>query len=143
MIFPLAELRLRNTPQRTEIYDVFRKRWVFLSPEEWVRQHVLHYLRDQLKYPANKIAVEHSLLVNRKANRTDILVFDAQFEPWMIVECKEPGVKLSKKTFEQAGRYNLVLKAPFLAITNGLSLVAAKITETETGFLPQMPEYPL
>ena len=116
---------------------------MFLSPEEWVRQHALHYLRDQLRYPANKIAVEHSLLVNRKANRTDILVFNPQFEPWMIVECKEPNVKLSKKTFEQAARYNLVLKAPFLAITNGLSLVAAQVTENETGFLPEMPSYPL
>ena len=142
LIFPPAELRVRNTPQRTEIYDVFRKRWVFLSPEEWVRQNVLHYLRDTLNYPANRIAVEHSLVRNGKANRTDILVFDEQFEPWMIVECKEPNVKLSESTFQQAARYNLVIKAPYLVITNGLKLVAAQVMAAQTGYLPEMPAYP-
>lgn len=103
---------------------------------------MLHFLRDTLKYPANRIAVEHSLIRNGKANRMDILVFDAQFEPWMIIECKEPNVKLSESTFQQAARYNLVIKAPYLAITNGLKLVAASVREAETGYLPEMPAYP-
>jgi hypothetical protein len=139
---PSAELRLRKVEQRTQIYDAFRKRWVVLTPEEWVRQHFLHFLKDELRYPANLLAVEKSLRLNGLSKRADIVVYSRTMEPWMLIECKKPEVKLTQAVFDQAARYNLVMNVPYLAITNGMQLLAAEIQTDRAVFIQELPRYP-
>lgn len=139
---PSAELRLRKVEQRTQIYDAFRKRWVVLTPEEWVRQHFLHFLKDELRYPANLLAVEKSLRLNGLSKRADIVVYSRTMEPWMLIECKKPEVKLTQAVFDQAARYNLVMNVPYLAITNGMQLLAAEIQTDRAVFIQELPGYP-
>lgn len=142
LIFPEPPLRLRRQEQRTEIYDEFRRRWLNLSPEEWVRQHVLHHLRQGAGYPANRIAVEFALKLQTLQKRADIVVFGPGNKAWMIVECKAASVKLTQDVFDQAARYNLVLDVPFLVITNGLELIAASVHPQQMAFLEALPKYP-
>jgi type I site-specific restriction endonuclease len=138
---PTFDVKLRNVEQRTEIFDCFRQRYVKLTPEEWVRQHTLHYLVNHYNYPKNRIAVELTLNLNKLTKRADIIVYNAALAPWMIIECKAAGVKLSQAVFDQAARYNLVMNVPFLAITNGLQLLAAEIVHTDQKInrLEQLP----
>jgi len=140
--FPSAEFRLRKAEQRTQIYDAFRKRWVVLTPEEWVRQHILHFLKEHLQYPANLLAVEKSLRLNGLSKRADIVVYSRSMDPWMLIECKKPEVKLNQAVFDQAARYNLVMNVPFLVISNGMQLLAAEIRSDEAVFIQELPEYP-
>ena len=115
-----------------------------LTPEEWVRQHVLNYLHQHLAYPRNRIAVEVSLKLNGLSKRADIVVYDAQMQPWMIVECKAADVVMDQKVFDQAARYNLTMRVPFLVITNGMKLLAASIDLVEEQIKPlkSLPSYP-
>jgi hypothetical protein len=131
--------------QRTEIFDAFRNKYVVLTPEEWVRQHMLHYMHDELKYPKNLIGVEVSMTRLGKNERADIVVYTPQMEPWLIVECKSADVELKQHVFDQAARYNLVQGVEFLVITNGFRLVAAEINSKlhNISFLKQMPLYPI
>lgn len=129
--------------QRTQIFDAFRNKYVALTPEEWVRQHVLHYLLDELKYPKNKIAVEVSLKVNGLSKRADIVVYDSEMNPWMLLECKAAEVEVNQSVFDQAARYNLSMKVPFLVVTNGMRLLAARIDLKKGKIFPVkgMPVY--
>jgi len=136
---PEAELRLRKVGESTQIYDAFRKRWVSLSPEEWVRQHFLHFLVDVHRYPKNRIAVEFSLSLHGMQKRADIVVFDSHMQPWMLIECKHAAVPLTQSVFDQAARYNLSLKVPYLAITNGMALLVAGIEGSDIRMLENMP----
>jgi hypothetical protein len=136
---PEAELRLRKFGESTQIYDAFRKRWVSLSPEEWVRQHFLHFLVDAHRYPQNRIAVEFSLSLHGMKKRADIVVFDSAMQPWMLIECKHAAVPLTQAVFDQAARYNLSLRVPYLAITNGMALLAAGIEENDIRMLDGLP----
>lgn len=139
---PSAELRLRKVEQRTQIYDAFRKRWVVLTPEEWVRQHFLHFLKVHLHYPANLLAVEKSLRLNGLSKRADIVVYSRTMDPWMLIECKKPELKLNQAVFDQAARYNLVMNVPYLAITNGMQLLAAEIQTDQAVFIQELPKFP-
>ncbi len=139
---PSAELRLRKVEQRTQIYDAFRKRWVVLTPEEWVRQHFLYYLKDHFQYPANLLAVEKSLRLNGLSKRADIVVYSRTMDPWMLIECKKPELKLNQAVFDQAARYNLVMNVPYLAITNGMQLLAAEIQTDQAIFIQELPGFP-
>lgn len=103
-----------------EIFDTIRKRFVALTPEEWVRQHLLNYLCTEKKFPASLLAVEKQLKLNSTLKRTDVLAFTANLTPVFLAECKAPDVALTTATLNQAVRYNLVFKVPFLMITNGL-----------------------
>lgn len=136
---PEAELLLRKRGESTQIYDAFRKRWVSLSPEEWVRQHFLHFLVDTHHYPINRIAVEFSLSVYGMKKRADIVVFNSAMQPWMLVECKHAEIPLTQSVFDQAAHYNLTLKVPYLAITNGMALLAACIEGNEIRMLDRLP----
>jgi hypothetical protein len=127
--------------QRTEIFDAFRKKYVVLTPEEWVRQHLLHYLCDHLNYPANLLAVEQSLKLGSLQKRADVVVYQASLTPWMLIECKAAEVPLTQAVFDQAARYNLHFKVPFLVITNGLRLFAAKI-DFQTGQVQRLESLP-
>jgi hypothetical protein len=138
---PEAALRLRELPRGRQIYDAFRKKWVSLTPEEWVRQHMLHYIHQHCAYPANKIAVEFSLTVNGLKKRADILVWNRQLEPWLLIECKNTSVILNQEVMDQMLRYNLKLKVPYMAMTNGNGLLVLKNQNGKAEVLDVLPAY--
>ena len=121
-----------------------RKKWLVLQPEEFVRQLLLHFLIGDMKYNRNRITVERGVKVNAEARRTDILVFDPDMRPFLLIECKAPKVELSTGVFRQAATYNGPIRVPYLMISNGRhSYVAAIDFATESyRFLPAVPEFP-
>jgi hypothetical protein len=119
--YPAFDVRLKKISGRTFIFDFIRKKWLALSPEEWVRQHLLNYLVTVKKIPVSLISVEKELELNGTKKRYDAVVYDRQLTPWLVAECKAPYIGLDQSVLEQALRYNLVLKAPFLIITNGVN----------------------
>jgi len=137
------KLRLSRSAESTFVYDPIRKKEVVLQPEELLRQLVLLYLLEEKKCPAHRIRSEVGIEVNGLKRRCDIVVYDGALKPWLVVECKSPKVRLSQATFEQAARYNLSLKAPFLAVTNGLTTYCATLDFENASFeyLPDFPEF--
>ncbi len=111
---------LRCDGENLEIYDPFRRQYVRLSPEEWVRQHFLEYLTKHCGYPAGLVAVEKGFRFQGMARRADIVVHDRRGRPFLMVECKAPGIPISQSTFDQVSRYNRVVSADYLVVTNGL-----------------------
>ena len=119
--------RVRIKDNKSEIFDFIRKKWVALTPEEQVRQYFLHFLTEERGVAASHIAVERKIEVNSMPRRFDIVVFSGDGTPAMVVECKQPAVPLTQSVAEQAARYNMTLKAPFVAITNGESTFFFKV----------------
>jgi hypothetical protein len=117
---PNYKFRLKSSENKTLIFDNLRKKYMVLTPEEWVRQHFVQFLIEEKKYPASLIALEKQLTLNNRKKRTDILVFNKEGNHDIIVECKAPKIKITQATFDQIARYNLKLKANFLVVTNGL-----------------------
>ncbi|MDG1171390.1 MAG: type I restriction enzyme HsdR N-terminal domain-containing protein [Polaribacter sp.] len=140
---PTYNFKLKNSQNKTLIFDKLRKKYVVLTPEEWVRQHFVHFLIDQKKYPETLIAIEKQLTINNLKKRTDILIFNSDGKPEVIIECKAPSIKISQKTFDQIARYNLQLKAEFLIVTNGLTHFYCKMDfKNKTYiFLKNLPDY--
>ena len=114
-------MRLKKLAEQTYIFDFIRKKWLILTPEEWVRQHLLNYLVSEKKIPASSISIEKELVLNDLKKRYDIVVYTRQLKPYLIVECKAPYIALNKEVVEQALRYNLTVKADLLMISNGVS----------------------
>ena len=119
--FPNYSFRFKNSENKMAIFDEIRKKFVVLTPEEWVRQHVVQYLLLEKKYPKSLINVEKLVKVNGLNKRYDIVVFQPNGEIFMLIECKAPEVAISQQTFDQIARYNLKLNAQFLMVTNGLN----------------------
>jgi len=140
---PAFAHRIRQENGKAYIFDIIRKKFVKLDPEEWVRQHFIHYLLS-LQYPKSLIQVERGHRLRSMQKRTDIMVYDRQGNPFLLVECKAPEIKLGNATFRQAGIYNHTFKAPFLAITNGMEHYFCAIDFEGGGyrFVQQLPEFP-
>ncbi len=119
--FPSYSFRLKNSENNTHIFDVIRKKFVVLQPEEWVRQHCVQYLVQEKNYPISLINVEKVILINGLKKRYDIVVFNPDGSLAVVVECKAPKVQISQSVFDQIARYNLTLKASYLMVTNGLN----------------------
>ena len=119
--FPSYTFRFKNSENKVAIFDEIRKKFVVLTPEEWVRQHVVQYLLLEKKYPKSLINVEKLVKVNGLNKRYDIVVFQPNGEIFLLIECKAPEVAISQQTFDQIARYNLQLNAQFLMVTNGLN----------------------
>lgn len=119
--YPTYAVRVKNGGGGTMIFDNIRKKWLILTPEEWVRQHVLNYLVTEKKYPASTISIEKEIQLNDTKKRFDIVVYNTNKQILLIVECKAPYVELNAEVVEQVQRYNLVVKSPLLMITNGIS----------------------
>lgn len=124
---PKANLKLQRIKNDVYVWDVFRKKKLLLTPEEWVRQHVLHYLVSELNFPASLLALEHTITVNKLKRRCDVVVFAKDGFPKLIIECKAPHITLSEKAFMQIAQYNFKLQVQFLVLTNGISHVIAFI----------------
>ncbi len=123
------------------IFDIIRKKYVRLTPEEWVRQHFIHYLNQDLGVPNGLISVERSIRYNGKTKRFDICVSDSNGKMTLLVECKAPQVKLTKDTLMQAGIYQKVLNVNFIAISNGIQHLFMKLEKEATAPL-QLSELP-
>ena len=138
---PSYNFRTRSTVGKHQIFDPIRKKFVTLTPEEWVRQHFLQFLINEKKYPASRMAVEFGLKYNSLKKRGDIVFFNKTGSPELIVECKAPKIKISQDTFDQAARYNFVLKVKYLVITNGMEHFCCLMeNEAKTyQFLPDIP----
>lgn len=117
---PAFDYQLRKEDDKVLIFDVLRKKYLVLTPEEWVRQHFVHYLITEMKYPRSLIKLEGGLSYNTLAKRSDIVVFDREGKPWMVVECKAPDQPINDSTVRQASVYNTTLQAKYLTVTNGL-----------------------
>ena len=149
---PEYSFRIQKTDKGLQIFDPLRKKFLVLTPEEWVRQNFIQYMVHEKKYPASLIAVETGLKYNRLKKRSDIIVHDRKGNVWLIVECKAPQITISQKIFDQAAIYNVSgkTKAKYLAITNGLkhyccemlSINANKDDEQKKyKFLKNFPEF--
>ena len=140
---PKAEFKIKSSENKQYIFDIIRKKYVVLTPEEWVRQHVIHYLIVAKGYPKSLIAVEKQLTVNRLKKRFDILVFNKKGLPELIIECKSPSSKISQQTFDQIARYNLKLNAALLMVTNGIEHYYCNLDSVNEQyiFLKDLPAY--
>jgi hypothetical protein len=149
----LIELKELNLPEYSfkitgkenseMILDPIRRKYVRLTPEEWVRQNFVQYLINEGKYPPGLIGIEVMFTLNKLKRRVDILIHNRSGQPVMIVECKEPEVKINDKVFEQIVTYNMALKVPYIVVTNGIDHYACKIDHAENKweFLLTLPVY--
>ena len=119
--FPVFSLHIKSRENKHFIFDLVRKKWLVLTPEEWVRQHCIHYLINEKGYPLGLIQVEKKLKVNKLEKRYDIVVFNKEGAINLLVECKRTNVPITQKTFDQIAQYNFTLNSEYLMITNGLN----------------------
>lgn len=142
---PEYNFRIRKTEKGLQIFDSLRKKFLVLTPEEWVRQNFIQYLIEEKKYPASLIAIETGLKYNKLQKRSDITVHDRKGNVWMIIECKKPDVKISQDTFDQVATYNMShkVKTRFLAVTNGLKHYCCELDyeQENYSFLKDFPEF--
>ena len=141
--FPTYGFRFKNSENKPRIFDVIRKKFVVLQPEEWVRQHTVHYLIFDKKYPKSLVNVEKQLIVNQLKKRYDVVVFNTDGSIHILVECKAPEIKITQNTFDQIARYNLHLKADYLMVTNGLEHFYCKMDFAleKYNFLTHIPNF--
>lgn len=137
------QLNVKQEGNKKLIFCTIRKKWLVLQPEEFVRQLLLHFLIGDMRYNRNRITVERGVTVNTEARRTDILVFDVDMRPFLLIECKAPQIKLSTSVFRQAANYNGPIKVPYLMISNGRESYVAKIDYQQQtyAFLRMVPEW--
>jgi hypothetical protein len=139
---PPYEYQLQKDADRIFIFDALRKKYIVLTPEEWVRQHFIQYLLNQYQYPKSLIKVEGGLSYNTLAKRSDIVVFNREGAPWMVIECKAPTQSLNEQTLLQASTYNKTLQAPYLVVTNGVHHFYFSI-DWQTGSTKRIPALPM
>ncbi len=141
--FPKYKFRFKSNENKTLIFDIIRKKFVVLTPEEWVRQHVLQFLISEKNYPISHINIEKQLKLHDTIKRYDIVVFNSEGNIQIIVECKAPKININQQTFDQIARYNFVLEAKLLMVTNGLYHYFCKMDfENEKYiFLKELPHY--
>ena len=140
---PTYEFRTAERDGKRTVYDPVRDRYVRLTPEEWVRQHFVQYLVQALRVPAGLVAVEAAFELQGQPQRADIIVHDRRGEPLLLVECKAPRISIGQDAFDQGARYNLVLGAPYLVVTNGQTHYACAIDFENRSytFLDDLPPY--
>lgn len=143
--FPKFSFRFKNSENKVSIFDIIRKKFVILQPEEWVRQHCIYYLIYTKQYPKSLINVEKELIVNTLKKRYDIVVFNPDGSIYLIIECKSPLVTIKQNTFDQIAQYNITLNASYLMVTNGLNHYYCEMDfENERyNFLKDIPDYKL
>ncbi len=139
ILYPPYQPRIKTENGRELIFDELRKKWVVLTPEEWVRQNFLQYLVQVMKYPPSLVAIEKEIALGELKKRFDIVVYNRQHQPHIIIECKETSVVLNEKVLDQVLRYNISLRVPYLVITNGTSCYAFACSESELVLVDALP----
>jgi hypothetical protein len=135
--------RFKNSENKVSIFDAIRKKFIILTPEEWVRQHVVQFLITEKKYPKSLINVEKVLKVNGLRKRYDVVVYNSDGSIFILIECKAPDINICQSTFDQIARYNMTLKSDYLMLTNGLNHYFCQMDfENEKyQFLHELPTY--
>jgi hypothetical protein len=141
--FPEYSFRFKSSENKTLVFDEIRKKFVVLTPEEWVRLRVVQFLLKEKNYPKSLINVEKQLKLNNTVKRYDVVVFNNDGSIFLIVECKAPSVAITQQTFDQIARYNLALQAEYLMVSNGLEHYYCQMDfENEQYiFLKDIPNY--
>ncbi|MGV3538335.1 MAG: type I restriction enzyme HsdR N-terminal domain-containing protein [Rufibacter sp.] len=141
---PAFSYKLKESAGKTLIYDGIRRKWLVLTPEEWVRQHLLHFLHTYLEYPVSLMSVERGTRYNRLQKRTDICIYGPAGTALLLVECKAPNVPISHHTVQQAAVYNQILKASYLMVSNGLHHFCWRVAPDGISLeaLPELPPFP-
>ena len=140
---PPYPIKIQEKGEKRQIFDFLRRKWVALTPEEWVRQHFTHYLTEQKGYPKTLLANEVELRIGEKRLRCDTLLYNKELRPRMIVEYKAPTIQIQQKTFDQISVYNLLLKVDYLVVSNGLHHYCCKMDYEHQSyqFLEDIPNY--
>ena len=140
---PNAILKTKLVGGTTQVFDAVRKKYLVLTPEEWVRQHFIHYLNSEKKYPLGLMGVEQMVKYNEQSTRADIVLYTNEGKPNMIVECKAPKVKITQDAFNQIAKYNFKLRVDFLVVTNGMRhfCCAMDYESNKITFLEEIPSY--
>ena len=141
--FPNYEFRLKKINQKRFIFDDVRKKYIELTPEEWVRQNCIKFLINEKKYKSQLIAVEKKIILNNLTKRFDIIAYDNNGDPNLLVECKAPNIAIRQETFDQILSYNRVINSKYLMITNGIIHYYCKIDniDNKINFLKDIPNY--
>jgi len=140
---PNAVLKTKLVEGTTQVFDAVRKKYLVLTPEEWVRQHFIHYLNSEKKYPLGLMGIEQMVKYNEQSTRADIVLYTTEGNPNMIVECKAPRVKITQDAFNQIAKYNFKLRVDFLVVTNGMKhfCCAMDYENNKITFLEEIPSY--
>lgn len=140
---PHYETKIADNDGKRTIFDNLRRCYVALTPEEWVRQHFVHFLLEHCNYPATLMGNEVGLTLNGTKKRCDTVVYDRNLKPRIIIEYKAPNVRINKEVFAQIARYNLVLKVDYLIVSNGIQHYCCKMDYTNNSFefINSIPEY--
>lgn len=138
------QLNLKKEGGKKWVQCGIRKNWLVLQPEEFVRQLLLHFLLSDMKYNRNRITIERGIHVNEKQKRTDLLIFDREMRPFLLIECKAPKIPLDEAVFRQVSTYNSSLRVPYLMVSNGRESYVAEIDYQDESFrfMPAVPEFP-
>jgi len=139
--YPPFEPRIRQQGTLNLVWDSIRRKWVVLTPEEWVRQHFIHYLRQVKGYPSALLAVEKNISLGELNKRFDIVAYSQDHRPYLLVECKEMNTPLSHHVLEQALRYNLAIQSKYLVITNGVECYAFAMKSGRLEALDGIPDF--
>lgn len=137
--YPPPSFKIKQQQDKHYIFDAIRKIWLLLTEEEWVRQNFVQYLIVSKQYPSTAIAIEKEVKLGELKKRFDILVYDAAFRPWMLVECKAPNIALNDEVLQQVLRYNISVPVPYIIITNGDHTIGWKKKDTALVLLDDMP----
>jgi type I site-specific restriction endonuclease len=140
---PNVALKTKLVEGTTQVFDAVRKKYLVLTPEEWVRQHFIHYLNKEKNYPLGLMGVEQMVKYNGMQTRADIVLYTAEGKPNVIVECKAPNVKITQDAFNQIAKYNFKLKVEFLVVTNGMQHFCCKMDyeNNKITFLKEVPAF--
>lgn len=139
--YPTFNVRIKNESGKVYIFDMVRKKWLVLSPEEWVRQHLINYLIEHKNVPISLISVEKEIILNNTKRRYDLVIYNKTMNPVLLIECKAPDVTLDNSTIEQILRYNLILGVKYLLISNGLLDFTVKVENEKSTILNELPDF--
>ena len=139
--YPTFNIRIKNENGKILVFDEVRKKWFILTPEEWVRQHLINFLITVKNYPLSLISVEKEIELNGTKKRYDVVVYNPQLKPILLVECKAPDIKITEATLEQTLRYNLILGVKYLLVSNGLVDFAIKVEGQKSIILKELPYF--
>ncbi|MGP8217357.1 MAG: type I restriction enzyme HsdR N-terminal domain-containing protein [Bacteroidia bacterium] len=141
LTFPACNFRVVEEDGQVKIFDPVRKKFVVLTPEEWVRQHVIDYLNNVKEYPLSLLMVEKEFTYNKLSKRADIVACSNTGAPMLMVECKSHDVTITQETFDQVVRYNLVMQVKVLLVTNGINIYCCSLEGGNYNALPHIPSY--
>jgi hypothetical protein len=139
--YPEPVFRMKKEGSKEFIFDVLRKKWLLLTPEEWVRQNFVQYLINIKNYPATIIAIEKEIQLGELKKRFDVVIYDSNHQPWMMIECKAAEVKLDESVLQQILRYNISMPVTFILITNGNLTYGWQKKDNDLHLIEELPDW--